>query len=130
MNREIKFRGRKNSTGEWIYGSLVSDLNGGYAIIQMRDNPISYGAANGWCFGIEKGTEGQYTGLHDKNGTEIYEGDIVSDGSTNGKVFYNTDVAQFQVDFSPYEECAQEMMGLESWAIVIGNIHEHPELLK
>ena len=69
-----KFRGQKNSTKEWIYGSLISDKDNGYAIVQQTYNPVSNGQITGWCFGIVKGTEGQYTGLNDVNDKEIYEG--------------------------------------------------------
>ena len=71
----------------------------------------------------------QYTGLKDRTGKEIYEGDIVSDSMNNGKVFYNIDSAQYQVDFSPIECCPQKIEQQTMWAKVIGNIYENPELL-
>lgn len=141
MNREIKFRGRKNSTKEWIYGSLISDKKGGYAIVQITDSPISNGVVSGWCFGIEKGTEGQYTGLKDKNGVEIYEGDILYCHEYDGsdcvnkivQTFKNAVVGFYSGNFYYYPKGnmnqPHQLLMYAYKSEVIGNIHENPELL-
>ena len=116
---EIKFRGKKTSTKEWIYGSLISDNNGGFAIVQIMDNPIKNGEVTGWCFGVIPETVGQFTGRTDKNKKDIFKGDKNQDG---GVVVWNQDDASFCWE---YENVDTHLMGDENeWCEIVGNIHE------
>lgn len=140
MKREIKFRGQKTQTKEWVLGSLVSTKEHGYAIIQQRENPIHDGVVQGWCFGVIPETVGQFTGLHDKNGKEIYDGDIISDEFldtyeglqiSRETVFFDVKLGTWMLDqsYSQDESYASALATnlMEYEYTVVGNIYETPQ---
>ncbi|MBF1450942.1 YopX family protein [Prevotella pallens] len=142
MNREIKFRGKRVNGGEWVYGMTISN-----GTIKRKINNIFFEVAENKWVGVLPETLGQYTGLKDKDGKEIYEGDILKTprGFIGQVVFGRAE-----------EECRHKVFGrmvidcytTYGWIFVrgdgyrcaiddellegeiIGNIHDNPELMK
>ena len=136
--REIEFRGKYSHNGEWVFGSLL-EINGNYHIVsetdmdedghhirQDSDRPT-------W---VNPDTIGQFTGLLDKNGKKIYEGDIVrhpyidpifrdlveaGDGVTSEVVFHD---GAFVIKYDEDDFIYLDGFTRHGHVEVVGNIHE------
>lgn len=151
--REILYRAKVKDKNELIGKGFPIDENGNLKSewvfgVPIPHYPDLFLAWNEACNEYEEvtiipETVGQYTGLTDKNGTKIFEGDIVKgkseyfgNGSLNQKAVVLYDRGQFLLSFGEtLEECKQlndfEVVGVWSGDVeVIGNIHDNPELLK
>lgn len=124
--RQIKFRGKSIETGQWVYGSLLQMQSGSSILVEDIDAKL-YDE-----YKVIPDTVGQFTGLYDKDGREIYEGDILSSGymdAGNIEVRFVRGVFAFLWNGDLDNECPTTAPTHE-WAEVIGNIHDNPELLK
>lgn len=141
MNREVKFRGKdiENENG-WRYGSLIVYPDGNRVIVEFDkdENELSYD--------VSSDTVGQFTGKYDKNGNEIYEGDLIK--SPSGHVYtvifgtwIHDEKKEFPKIIDKYEHtgwCISldgntpcELLDSEVCSgVIVGNVHDNPELLK
>ena len=117
--REILFRGKRTDNGEWVYGYFVKML-WEYSIIPLEDENTVYP--------VDPETVGQYTGLTDKNGKKIFEGDIISKNRVIiRKVEWEEDSTGF-FPFTVIEDGGRAYVDAEECE-VIGNVNDNKELL-
>lgn len=134
MKREIKFRGKCKNSGEWLYGYLFNYELSLTAVTPCINIciPASLEEVYSDCT-VYSDTIGQYTGLRDKDGKEIYEGDIVSIGNNLKAV-----VIWFNGSFRFKDELSCKATYFEDMGVmmhdydvcIIGNIYDNHELLK
>lgn len=136
--REILFRGKRIDNGELVCGLFIKDFE-----IYGHEDEHSYIVTHehpSGCFGadiyfeVDPETVGQYTGLTDKNGKRIFEGDIVKhyhdknfpESYSKGVIYWDEEYLRWKRTSENVKVCIAPDCTYE----VIGNIHDNPELLK
>ena len=113
---EMKFRGIDIKTGEMVFGGGIDS---------QRDTPIIIN--HGVRYFVDAKTVGMFTGLKDKNSVEIYAGDIFFDGIENCTIEWCDNSASFIANDGTEKHELGEWTQRE---LIIGNIHQNPELLE
>lgn len=136
--RQILFRGKRVDNGEWVCGYLYR--------LSERLNPfIMFINSNAESHEVILETVGQFTGLCDKNGNKIFEGDILETAGPDGADYqdvvhfghfndddnHGNEYIGFYVKLGNYTTSLLEMpLGKHNYCYVIGNIYDNPELLE
>ena len=166
MKRQIKFRSKERDSGERVSGSIlhyyldyISPIDGSTTTFESCDIWLENVKKGGRRVEVDKNTLGQFTGLYDNNGKEIYEGDIVVFGLLGDDAF---DDCPFEVadsnsvyevkwfdgryiirsKFDEADELCDNLCGVGPGSVgvtadcvrkhflVIGNIYDNPDLIK
>ena len=133
--REILFRGKAKAIagcpynngkpdGEWVLGYVFSDLGA----MKIRQYETDRPECND--YEVDPETVGQYTGLTDKNGVKIFEGDILKAFGYNYVIMWDSIRAMFYLRDPVYRVTSDFYNYCGSDLSVIGNIHDNPDILK
>lgn len=142
--RDISFRGKRVDTKEWIDGSLISldsGLVGNHRYIvdksiktNLRRASTTHNEYDWRAFGVEPSTVGQFTGLLDKNGQKIFEGDMISTDLMRGFLVVEFKGGAFVFNCNDGEDdyydhiCfSDNLADVYQYGVVIGNIHDNPD---
>lgn len=134
--RESKFRGKRLDNGAWEYGDLVQFGQKCHTPCKCAIIPGTASGSDPLCkvlldYEVDPDTVGQYTGLKDKNGKEIYEGDIISDGRQfNVKWDSRGACWTGEMHNDPQQQLDLAFLITHKQTRIIGNIHDNPELLE
>lgn len=164
--REIEFRGKRADNGKWVYGSLINKFDvdalcvsssyiierSAFSISADSDTTLYDVACLGDYYEVDEDSVCQFTGLKDKNGVKVYEGDVIrilytdwaskSENDTRTLDEYLRDIAkigvvewdiyypQFHIHFMDKDNYNSLYYGRYGYIEVIGNIYDNPELIK
>lgn len=133
--RTIKFRGKRVDDGGWVYGDFCNYKFDGMDETIPCIHIGNLGYIKNAFYQVDPNTVGQFSGLLDKNGKEIYEHDIVryyddiEDELATSHVIYHKESCSFCA--APTKLCGDYVGITAYWQFeVIGNIHDNPEMLK
>ena len=141
--REILFRGKRTYNREWIEGSLLKVTFNGETVYLIFGDCFSYNGNDVMALIhalVDPATVGQYTGLTDKNGKRIFDGDIVKiwgmSAGVNGlwRVVYSEVNHEWALERDPnyhhHHFSFSDLNGFHETCEIIGNIHDNPDLLE
>ena len=124
--REIIFKAKRLDNGEWVEGSLISFADGGRAILPSKSAALYKKGASLFstvnCLEVDPSTVCQYTGLTDKNGKKIFEGDNVYDPHENS--IYTVEWNENNAIFQMAHDWRRRSVETTYYCEIIGNIHD------
>ena len=139
MSREILFRGKRLDNGEWLEVDAITQSDGRAFAVVGWDYDANKTPCNFYTIEVDTTTIGQFTGLTDKNGREIFEGDILADGAVvewfndlsweGGGSDHSGFYCKKWFEYGQIGELSYHNVFNDKTEI-IGNIHDNPELVK
>lgn len=135
MMREILFRGKRLDNGEWVYGFYCHVPRGRLDRDEHMIQTVKKSGKMGMLHCVDPSTIGQYTGLLDKNGERIFEGDVVSTDVERPYLIVEFRDGCFMFNCNDGGEDYYDIMlpilkdpqTVYKYGEVIGNIHDNPE---